>query len=354
MINKTQSYVCKVVRSLCFSILLLEACVNVLAVNNARLTLLKVDSMPKVKAMVNLQVVGKRLCMVYEMPNRWGAQLVRTFSVDESQGTLKYEYEYFRNPAKSNGIDYPVIFQDRLDNTYVIDRTYPLVYSVDMDKHTMQNTHHFVFSNKAKVPYAMALNVQFAYRLSDSAFAFVGRQPKMGAQAVFKSFLDSASVRVEEVAPIVYTKKYPAWTTNFGRQTFDRRTDVLVHGFYLYPAVQYVNLKTKQSRVIKIAEPNWKRLKPLSPDVWGENLMQIKDVTSTDTNVYALWWNKSQSSMEVLRKQGKASCKIVVLDWDGNIKTMYTVNKSLTNIVACADGKLIGSDGKNFWLITLM
>ena len=127
----------------------------------------------------------------------------------------------------------------------------------------------------------------------------------------------------------------------------------MVHCFYIYPAVQYVSLDERKSYIVKLAEPNWKTIKPLSADVWAINLMQVKDVTSSETYVYALWWNKTQQSMTLLHKQNKASCKLVVLDWTGNIKNTYVVPKYMSNIVALSDGKLIGSDGKKFWLITL-
>ena len=328
-------------------------CVNVWGQEHVKFTLLKVDSVPAIKAIENMQILGNRFCITYEEPKRWGSQLLRTYVVDETSQSLKFEHEYFRNPATSNGIDYPVLFQGNLGNAFVMDRTYPLVYQIDLEKHVMQNTHKFVFSAKSKVPYAMALNVPFAYRKSDKEFYFVGRQPNMGIQAVYTSILDTISTCVGEVAPLLYIKKYPAWTANFGKQTFNGRMNVLAHGFYLYPAIQYVNLDTKQSYTVKIAEPNWKRLKPLAADVWDKNLMQIKDITSTNTYVYALWWNKSQQNMTALRKQRKAECKLVVLDWNGSIKRIYRIPRYLSNVAALVDGKLIGSDGKKFWLITL-
>lgn len=333
--------------------LMLLFSVDVYGVSNIKFTLLAVDSLPNIKTLVNMQVMGKKLYVTYENPKRWGAQLLRTYWVDESSRSLRMEYEYFRDPAKSNGIDYPILVQDSLDNLCVMDRTYPLVYNLDVEKHTMKNTHKFVFSTKSKVPYAMAMNVPFAYCKSDEEFYFVGRQPNMGIQAVYKSILDSISTSVEEVAPLIYTKKYSAWTTNFGKQTFNKRADVLVHGFYIYPAIQYVSLDEKQSYIVKLAEPNWKTIKPISADVWDVNLMQVKDVASSETYVYALWWNKTQQSMTLLRKRNKATCKLVVLDWAGNIKNTYVVPKYLSNIVALDDGKLIGSDGKKFWLISL-
>lgn len=319
----------------------------------AKLTPLKVDSVADVKMLVNLKVVGKRLCVTYESPKRWGTQLLRVYRIDESSGLLMFETEYFRNPAKSNGIDYPVLFQDSLGATYVMDCTYPLVYNIDLEKHVMQNTHKFVFTDKAKVPYPMALNVSFAYRSSELEYYFVGRQPKRGVQAVYKSKSDTTSVFVEEIAQLVFSKKYPAWTTNFGKQTVGVMQHVIAHGFYLYPAIQYVNLDTKQSYVVKLAEPNWKRLKPLTADVWEENIVQIKDISSSKNYVYALWWNKSLQNMETLRKQNKAACKIVTLDWDGDVKKIYYINRYMVSIVALDDGKLIGTDGKKYWLITL-
>ena len=152
-------------------------CINVWGQDNVKFTLLKVDSVPAIKAIENMQIVGNRFCITYEEPKRWGSQLLRTYVVDETSQSLKFEHEYFRNPATSNGIDYPVLFQGNLGNAFVMDRTYPLVYQIDLEKHVMQNTHKFVFSAKSKVPYGMALNVPFAYRKSDMEFCFVGRQP---------------------------------------------------------------------------------------------------------------------------------------------------------------------------------
>lgn len=57
--------------------------------------------------------------------------------------------------------------------------------------------------------------------------------------------------------------------------------------------------------------------------------------------------------MTALRKQRKAECKLVVLDWNGSIKRIYRIPRYLSNVAALVDGKLIGSDGKKFWLITL-
>ena len=188
-------------RSLFSVFFMLLLSVDVYGASNIKFTLLSVDSLPNIKILVNMQVVGKKLYVTYESPKRWGAQLLRTYCVDEASHALKMEYEYFRDPARSNGIDYPILVQDSLDDLCVMDRTYPLVYNLDMEKHTMKNTHKFVFSAKSKVPYAMALNVPFAYRKSDKEFYFVGRQPNMGIQAVYTSILDTISTCVGEVAP---------------------------------------------------------------------------------------------------------------------------------------------------------
>ena len=128
-------------------------CVNVWGQEHVKFTLLKVDSVPAIKAIENMQIVGNRFCITYEEPKRWGSQLLRTYVVDETSQSLKFEHEYFRNPATGNGIDYPVLFQGNLGNAFVMDRTYPLVYQIDLEKHVMQNTHKFVFSAKSKVPY---------------------------------------------------------------------------------------------------------------------------------------------------------------------------------------------------------
>ncbi len=351
--NKERDYICKRLQAVVLFVVLSLWSVSAFAVCVGKLTRLKVDSVADVKMLVDLKVVGQRLCVTYESPKRWGSQLLRVYRIDESSGLLQFENEYFRNPATSNGIDYPVLFQDSIGLTYVMERTYPLVYNIDLEKHVMQNTHRFIFTAKSKVPYAMALNVPFAYRSSEQEYYFVGRQPQKGVQAVYKSKSDTTTVFVEEIAQLVFSKKFPAWTINFGKQTVGANQHVIAHGFYLYPAIQYVNLDTKQSYVVKLAEPNWKRLKPQVADVWEENVMQIKDVSSSKSYVYALWWNKSRQNMETLRKQNKATCKIVTLDWEGNVKKTCIVNKYIDSIVALADGKLIGSDGKKYWLITL-
>lgn len=341
-------------RIIVLSLLLLLAVSDSFAVNagQVRIVPFKLDSVPNAKTVQNMWVVGNRLCFSYEQPKRWG-QLLRTYFVDEATHSLKYDYEYLANPAKSNGIDYPVMFVDSLNRTYIMDHSYPLVFQLDLEKHSMQNSHKFILSEKAHVPYAMAMKIPNAYCKSNDEYYFVGRQPFTGVLGIYHSILDSMSLQISEVTKIVYSKKYSNWSSNFGKQVFERANHKVAHGFYLFPAVQIVDLDSKQSSIVKLADPDWTKLKTHVGDVWDQNIMHIKDIASTSSCIYALWWNKYRTSMDVLKKKGRANCKIVAIGWDGKVKKNYTIPKYITSIVALADNKLIGTDGKKFWLIIL-
>lgn len=341
-------------RIVVLSFLLLLAVSDSFAIGTgqAKIVPFKLDSVPNVKLIQRMWLVGNRLCFSYDQPKRWGLML-RTYLVDEATHSLKYDYEYLTNPAKSNGIDYPVLFVDSLNRTYIMDRSYPLIFQLDLEKHTMQNSHKFMLSEKAHVPYAMSMDIPTAYCKSTDEYYFVGRQPLTGVLGIYHSILDSASLQISEVNKIVYSKKYPDWSSNFGKQVFESTTHKVAHGFFLFPAIQIVDLDSKQSRIVKLAEPNLAKLKTHVGDVWDQNIMHIKDITSTSSCIYALWWNKYWASMDALKKKGKANCKIVAISWDGKVKQVYTIPKYVTSIVALAENKLIGTDGKKFWLITL-
>lgn len=316
-----------------------------------RVVRLAVDSMPQIKLIQEMQIAGNRLCVIYEQPNHWGSELLCTFRILESENRLVFDDEYFRIPSQSNGIDYPLLFEDSAKLSYVTDRTYPLVFLFDFDKHRMQNTHRFILSTHSKVPYPMSQTVNAAYRSSDSTTYFVGRQPMKGYQALYRSQTDSASCIVTEVARLMYSDRYPAWTVNAGSAVFCNENHRLAIGFNLFPAIQIVDYLTGNSMMVKLADTDYRHLKLAVGDIWEENPMQIKDVTSTPQRVYALWWGRRSASMQALRRKNQAVCKIVSFDWQGEHVKAYVVHQYLTVIVALADGKLLGTDGKHFYLL---
>lgn len=320
---------------------------------NVKVIPLAVDSMPKAKVIENMQIVGNRLCLVYEHPTRWGSQQFCTFRILESEKKLVFDDEFLRTPAESNGIDYPLLFMDDAKHCYIADKTYPLVYTIDLNRHLMQNTHRFIISPKSKVPYAMSLNVSDAYRCSDRESFFVGRQPNNGFLGLYQSMTDSVSCTITEVRRLMYSSRYPAWTANYGKDVFCAENHKLAHGFYLFPAIQLVDLKTGQSLMVKLTEPNLKLLKLNVGDVWEVNPMQIKDVTATRKMVYALWWGKRLSLMNASRQKNRANCRIVVFDWTGEQRKTYEIPRYISGIAAISDGKLIATDGKHFYLLIL-
>lgn len=321
--------------------------------NSVKMIPLSVDSMPKAKVIQEMQIVDNRLCLIYEHPARWGSQLLRTFRIVEPEKKLVFDYEYLRNPAKSNGIDYPLLFEDSAKHSYIADKTYPLVYKMDFDQRLMQNTHQFLVSTKSKVPYAIALHADAAYRCSDDESYFVGRQPKNGCLALYQSLVDSVSAKIKEVGRLCYSSKYPAWTVNFGKSVFSPENHKLAHGFYLFPAIQLIDWKTGQSSLVKLAECDWKQLKLTVGDVWDVNPMQVKDVTATRQKVYALWWGRRNAAMNALRLKNRAQCKLVVFDWKGQQMKTYVIPQYLSAITALADDELIATDGKRFYLLVL-
>ena len=342
---------------LCFLLLLLsllseQVCARI-EDKSVRIIPLSVDSMPKVKVIQKMQIVDNRLCLIYENPTRWGSQLLRTFRIMEPEKKLVFDDEYLRNPAKSNGIDYPLLFEDSAKHSYIADKTYPLVYKMNFNQHLMQNTHQFLVSAKSKVPYAMAQHADAAYRCSDNESYFVGRQAKNGCLALYQSLVDSTFSKIKEVGQLCYSPRFPAWPINFGKSVFSPENHKLAHGFYLFPAVQLIDWKTGQSTWVKLAECDWKQLKLTVGDVWDENPMQVKDVTATRQKVYAILWGRSNASMNALRQKNRAQCKLVAFDWKGQQMKTYTIPQYISAITALTDDELIATDGKHFYLLVL-
>mgnify|MGYP003424479296 FL=1 len=245
------------------------------------------------------------------------------------------------------------MFEDDKGDLYSFDRDMPSVYSVSADGMAVP-TRNSLITTKAKTPYTLVQEVRQAFSKSQDEFLFIGREPFGGEQALLLSRNYTDSIIVDEICKITYDKEFPSWMINFGKATYNQQKQVLAFAYQLYPTIQFFKLEEDHIFKSSLPQSQYLELQTEGADIWEQNCVQYKDITSNENHIYALYWGESFETAYRERKNNAGTSQIMQYDWDGNLLSIYKVDKCLETVgVSSDDGYIICYDGDKIYHLCL-
>lgn len=320
---------------------------------SAELVKLEVDSLPDIAKISEIRFHKNDIYLTYETRGGWGQQFVSRYGIDPDKMAMVFEKEYFKNDNGYYQIFAPLLFTDAEGSLYVSGRDEPSVYHVNGDGCAQSNGEH-VITYGASTPHEMVMEARQVFHNAPNEYLFIGRQPKDGIQGLYLSHNDAGSVDITEVTRIVYDSAYPSWTVNFGRMTFDSGRGIGAFAFQMFPAVQFIDVTDGTNFNVVLPDTESGELITEGADLWEQNAVQFKDITSNSFHIYALYWGMSFAEAESLTKSGKGESRIIRFDWEGNITDIYVLDRCISSIgVSEDDSSIICQDGKDFYCMTV-
>lgn len=315
---------------------------------------LKMDSVPDIKIMTEIRVWDNKVYITYESKGEYGQRHVKQYTYNQSTQTLCYDKEFFKNDDGYYQLFAPSLFDDGEEGLYVYDRDMPSVYSVASNGVAKSTGKHLI-TTSAKTPYSLVQEARQAFYKSTDEYLFIGREPFGGEQALFLSRNYADSITINEVCKIAYNKDNPSWMINFGKATYNSHKQIVAYAYQLYPVIQFINVNNaKEESFVNLEDVEKFNIKIEGADIWEQNPVQFKDITSNEKYIYALFWGKTFTAVNNDRQLDKGMSKIIKYDWEGNVIATYTINRYLENIgVSNENSCIIGYDGKNICLIEL-
>lgn len=332
-------------------VMCLLACQNKVDIVNAPTQLLSIDSIPDIKHLTDIRFHNNDVLLTYESRGSYGQQFVRQYVYDNKKAELKYKRSLFRNDNGQYDFYIPILFSDNKNDLFVVDREMPTVYKVS-DEGQAITTGDVVISRESKTPYPIVMDARQVFQKSLREYLFVGREPNGGAQSLFLSKNEDDSVCITEISKIIYNPDQPSWITNFGKLAYNDNDQIGVFAFQMYPVIQYINLQTGEKSSFRLSNTIQSELITDGADIWEQNPVYFRDITSNSKYIYALYWGKTFQDAGDEQAEGKGFSQIYKFDWDWKLKQVYNINKCLNNI--CIDNtgnSIIGFDGYIFYSI---
>lgn len=322
-------------------------------VKSADLVRIEADSLPDISKILEIRFHKDDIYLTYETKDSWGQQFVSRYGMDADKVSMIYEKEYFKKEDGYYQVFAPVLFTDAEGSLYVSGRDEPSVHRVNSDG-SAQPYGDYIITYGANTPHEMVMEARQAFHKAPHEYLFIGRRPKDGIQSLYLSQNNAGNVDITEVTRIVYDESHPSWTVNFGRMTFDSGRGVGAFAFQLFPAVQFMD--TSNGTICNAVLPETKPVQVVTEgaDIWEQNPVQFKDITSNSCHVYALYWGMSFAEAETRKASGSSESRIIRFDWDGNITGVYLLDRYVSSIgVAEDDSYLICHDGKDFYYMAV-
>lgn len=273
-----------------------------------------VDSMPDISILSEIRVWDNQVYLTYESKGEYGQRHIKRYIYDNDTRTLNYDKELFK---KGNGyyqLFAPSLFEDDKGTLYVYDRNMPSVSAVTAEGMACSTGNHLI-TTSAKAPYALVQEARQAFYKSQNEYLFIGREPYGGTQALFLSRNLTDSITIDEICKMVYDEDYPSWMINFGKAVYNHNNQIVAFAYQLYPVIQFINIKNNNVFTAVLPEVNISSIVTDGADVWEQNPVQFKDVTSNGEHLYALYWGKDFSEVHNERQSGKEMSKIIKYDW---------------------------------------
>lgn len=319
----------------------------------ADLVRIEVDSLPDISNISEIGFHKDNVYLTYEKRDGWGQLFVNRYCIDEDRMSMNFENEYFKKENGCYQIFAPLLFSDSDGSLYASGRDEPSVYNVSNDGVACPND-DYVITYGASTPYEMVMEARQIFYKAPHEYYFIGRRPKDGIQGLYLSHNIAGGVEISEVCKIVYDDAHPSWTVNFGRMAFDSSRGIGAFAFHMFPAVQFIDARSGMNFNAVFPDAESVELITEGADLWEQNPVQFKDVTSNSCHVYALYWGMSFAEAETRTKSGNGESKIVRFDWEGNITGIYVLDRCISSIgVSEDDSSIICQDGKNFYCMTV-
>ena len=315
---------------------------------------LKMDIVPDIKIMSEIRVWDNQVYLTYESRGEYGQRHIKQYTYNHSAQTLNFDKELFKKDDGYYQLFAPSLFDDGEEGLYVYDRDMPSVYSVSSNGVANSTGKHLI-TTSAKTPYSLVQEARQAFYKSTDEYLFIGREPFGGEQALFLSLNYADSIIINEVCKIAYNKDNPSWMINFGKATYNPHKQIVAYTYQLYPILQLINVNNaKEESFVRLEDVEYFNIKIEGADIWEQNPVQFKDITSNEKYIYALFWGKTFTAVNNDRQLDKGMSKIIKYDWEGNVIATYTINRYLENIgVSNENSCIIGYDGKNMCLVEL-
>lgn len=320
---------------------------------SAELQVIEVDSMPDIKILSEVRVRNNQVYLTYESKGEYGQRHIKQYVYDNKLRSLSYDKELFKKDDGYYQLFVPSLFEDGKGDLYSFDRDMPSVYYVSADGMAIPTRNNLI-TTMAKTPYILVQEVRQAFFKSPDEFLFIGREPFGGEQALLLSRNYADSIIVDEVCKITYDKEFPSWMINFGKATYNQQKQVLAFAYQLYPTIQF--FKLKDGKIFKSSLPQSQHLEIITEgaDIWEQNCVQYKDITSNENHIYALYWGETFETAYRERKNNAGTSQIMQYDWDGNLLSIYKVDKCLETVgVSSDDGYIICYDGDKIYHLCL-
>lgn len=315
--------------------------------------ILQIDSMPDIKILSEIRVRNNLVYLTYESKGEYGQRHIKLYTYNEETGTLNYDKEFFKKDNGYYQLFAPSLFEDNDGVMYVYDRDVPLISIVDADGMANSTGKHLI-TTSAKAPYTLVQEARQAFYKSSDEYLFIGREPYGGTQALFLSHNNTDSISINEVCKIAYDKDRPSWMINFGKAAYNHENQIVAFAYQLYPVVQFVDLKNNDAFISVLPNISTDGMVTEGADIWEQNPVQFKDITSNERFFYALYWGKDFSEAHNEQQSGKGASKIFKYNCNGQIIATYTIDRCLESIgVSDDDSYILGYDNKEFCLIRL-
>lgn len=320
---------------------------------SADLQVIEVDSMPDIKILSEIRVRNDQVYLTYESKGEYGQRHIKQYVYDNKFQSLSYDKELFKKDDGCYQLFVPSLFEDDKGDLYSFDRDMPSVYSVSADGMAVP-TRNSLITTKAKTPYTLVQEVRQAFSKSQDEFLFIGREPFGGEQALLLSRNYTDSIIVDEICKITYDKEFPSWMINFGKATYNQQKQVLAFAYQLYPTIQFFKLEEDHIFKSSLPQSQYLELQTEGADIWEQNCVQYKDITSNENHIYALYWGETFETVYRERKNNAGTSQIMQYDWDGNLLSIYKVDKCLETVgVSSDDGYIICYDGDKIYHLCL-
>lgn len=320
---------------------------------SAELQVIEVDSMPDIKILSEIRVLNDQVYLTYESKGGYGQRHIKQYVYDSKSQCLSYDKELFKKDDGFYQLFAPSLFEDDKGDLYSFDRDMPSIYSVSADGIAVPTKNHLI-TTTAKTPYTLVHEARQAFFKSQDEFLFIGRNSFDGEQILLLSQNYADSIIVDEICKITYDKDAPSWMANFGKATYNQQKQVLAFVYQLYPTIQF--FKLKEGKTFKSSLPQSQNLEVITEgaDIWEQNCVQYRDITSNEQHIYALYWGEEFGAAYQKRENDVGASQIMQYDWDGNLLSIFKVDKLIEAIgVSGNDGYIICYDGDKMYRLCL-
>ena len=323
---------------------LLASCsTNAHVTTHQSLTLIGI-SLPPIRHITEMKIVGDTLWFVYETEDGFGQRFLRKAVIDSTKKTLDVGSDIGRTPDGyfMAYMPYPV---KGIDGTVqIVNQEDGEIFGCESDG-VLIRTKNYILSGNSVVPFPLSQYVQDISSVSPDNYVFIGREPNGGEQYAMKANI--TAVEVDTIRKISLSPQLTTWLPNAGELVYSKQFDRLAFAYRLHPIIEIFGMDGKLIKQVRIGEDAFNPSTLDEADFEDLNPLQVVDLSVTTDYIYALYWNFKNADVML------HAPTILKIDWNGNVVDRYSdISQTLYKIAATAD-YIIGWAGKRFIRIDL-